>query len=94
MLRLMNALKNYFVLSFLKGHFPLEVSYDQQNIFYAPIFKLYHELSLFIVGGSPHLVSEHFPWHKWKFFFEKKRGKIGWRLSHPFLKLFVHIQEK
>ena len=35
--------------------------------------------SLFIAGGSPHLVSEHFPWQKWEFFLggDKKRAKLG-----------------
>ena len=39
---------------------------------------LYRAFSLFIVGGSPHLVSENFPWHKWEnvFFWGKKGAKL------------------
>ena len=40
-----------FVLRLLKGGFPLEVAYDQQNSFYVMLFLLYHAFSLFIVEG-------------------------------------------
>ena len=45
------------------------------------LFMLCHAFSLFIVGGSSHMVSDHFPWHKWEFFFLfKKRGK-NWAVT-------------
>ena len=33
------------------------------------LFPWYHAFSLFIAAGSSHLVSGHFPWHTWDFFF-------------------------
>ena len=73
----MKASKSYFVLSLHKGGCPLEVAHDQYNLFCDPIFLLYHALSFFIPEGSPHLVSEHFPWHKWEFFFFGKK-RANW----------------
>ena len=48
-------------------------------------------------AGSSHLVSEHFPWHKWEIFFssfQQKEGKIGQRISYHFLKLSAQNQKK
>ena len=68
----MKASTSYFVLSLVKGVFPLEVACDPYNLLCALLFLLYRAFSLFIAGGSSHLVSKQF------------RGLARWNLCHFF----------